>query len=74
MTLELDWQRDGAQQSINEERVMSTDDVLQNGASPSVQQEVLKSILTRIPEEDLGFLKEEIPEADWQTLMEEAAR
>ena len=50
---------------------------LKNQAEPTEEDmtaALLRSILTMIPEEDLGFLKEDIPEKDWQRIMTEAGK
>ena len=66
-TLQVDWQPGG---ETDGEIAGLTED----GMSEAFQGMLLRSILTMIPEEDLGFLKEDIPEKDWNRIMEEAEK
>lgn len=47
---------------------------LHEAVSREVVADILRSILLHVPEEDLGYLKDDISDADWNGIMEEAAR
>ena len=60
-TVRMDWQAGGGTEvptALQSERAFAA--------------EVLRSLLQRIDEADLGFLKDEIPEEDWQRILEAA--
>ena len=62
---------------LTEEEKATTETGLKNQSEPTEEDmtaALLRSILTMIPEEDLGFLKEDIPEKDWQRIMTEAGK
>ena len=42
--------------------------------SPEAAAAVLRNILLHVPEKDLGYLKDEIPDSDWNLILEEAGR
>ena len=71
--LEMNWQKVSGQ-AVDSAAMATGTEPAGEAISESLQRDVLRSILTMIPAEDLGYLLEDIPAEDQAAILEEAAK
>ena len=71
--LEMNWQKVSGQ-AVDSAAMATGMEPAGEAISESLQRDVLRSILTMIPAEDLGYLLEDIPAEDQAAILEEAAK
>lgn len=71
--LEMNWQKVSGQ-AVDSAAMATGTEPAGEAISESLQRDVLRSILTMIPAEDLGYLLEDIPAGDQAAILEEAAK